>query len=109
MTKPIGPDDIAEHKLKTLPSYDVEAWNEIIAKNYSGSSSIVKQDDAIELIQEKYRIAHDSYDGRSRQMIFDEKWLEIEPLYEAEGWKVEYDKPDYNETYGAFFTFRKKR
>ncbi len=32
-------------------------------------------------------------------------WLNVEELYRAQGWTVTYDKPGYNESYPATFTF----
>lgn len=44
-----------------------------------------------------------------RQEIFDNGWLDIETVYEDSGWSVEYDKPGYNESYEASWTFKPKR
>ncbi len=44
----------------------------------------------------------------SSSEIYERHLLDVEPSYRAEGWEVEYDKPGYNETYEATFTFRKK-
>lgn len=55
-------------------------------------------DKAIELIQFEL--------GLSRQEIFDNRLLDVEDVFRSQGWKVEYDKPGYNESYPATFTFR---
>ena len=47
--------------------------------------------------------------GIKKGDIFTNNWLDIEPLYEDIGWKVTYDKPGFNETYEATFTFDKKK
>lgn len=47
--------------------------------------------------------------GMKRDELFDKGWMDIEPIYRKSGWRVEYDKPAYNETYPATFTFSKKR
>jgi len=41
--------------------------------------------------------------------IFDNHWLDVEPIFEDCGWKVEYDKPGFNENYPATFKFTPKR
>jgi hypothetical protein len=46
--------------------------------------------------------------GVSRQEVFDNQWLDIEDIYREAGWKVSYDKPAYNETYKAYFTFSRR-
>jgi hypothetical protein len=43
----------------------------------------------------------------TRAFIFSKGYLNFEELYEAQGWKVVYDKPAYNESYKANFTFIK--
>ena len=40
-----------------------------------------------------------------RKEIYDKNWLDVEDVYESAGWKVEYDKPGYNENYEPTFTF----
>jgi hypothetical protein len=40
--------------------------------------------------------------------VYAKGWLNFEAIYEEAGWKVVYDKPGYNETYDANFTFTKK-
>ena len=45
----------------------------------------------------------------TRQTVFDNGWLDVEEAHRAAGWRVEYDKPAYNESYDAFFVFSKRR
>ena len=42
----------------------------------------------------------------TRSTLFDNNWLDIEPIYRRAGWVVEYDKPAYCEDYPATFTFK---
>ncbi len=100
--KPISPNEIGALKAKTLPSEVIEAFNELIVKNWSGACAIIKQDEIVKLICAKLKIK-----PKDRQDVYDNHYLDVEDLYRAEGWRVEYDKPGYNETYEAFFKFRK--
>lgn len=100
MVKPVAPDEIAELKKKSFPYFVIETFNELIARSYSGGSATVYQDDAVALIVERGQA--------TRSEIFDKGWLNIEEIYRAEGWSVNYDKPGYNESYRAVFEFRKK-
>ncbi len=99
MTTPIRPDEINGTKLHSIPSQVIEAFNELITQKYNEGRAVVKQDDVIRLIQIKM--------GRSRENIFSEGLLNVEGIFREAGWKVEYDKPGYNETYPATFTFSK--
>ena len=45
-------------------------------------------------------------DGKlSKDMIFENHWLDFEPIFRKAGWKVSYDKPGYGENYKALFIF----
>jgi hypothetical protein len=99
MTKPITPSEVAAKKQTGFPDQVLEAFNELIAKNFSGNSATVSQDEVVKLMVKK---GLKSYD------IYDNNWLDVEGVYEKAGWKVVYDKPGYNEDYGAFFVFKKK-
>lgn len=107
MTKPIKPSEVGTLKQTVIPDFVFKTFNELIAKNFVGGSATVKQDDVLNVLSQ--------YCGDQenlpawRQKIFDEGWLNIEDAYRAEGWRVEYDKPGYNETYPATFKFSVKK
>lgn len=49
MTKPITPDEVVLIKEKTIPKEVIEAFNEIIGKNWNGSYSRFKQKDTMKI------------------------------------------------------------
>lgn len=104
--KPLSPKEAFE-KYDHMPDKVIETWNKLILKNRSGRTSIVKQNDAVEALRGAMSDEHQ--DLISRQEVFDEGWLEIEEVFRAAGWKVEYDKPAYCETYEATFTFTSRK
>jgi hypothetical protein len=53
MSNPIRPQDIVKQKVKLIPKEVIDAFNEMIAKNFTGTSSWFKQKDVVELIKEK--------------------------------------------------------
>lgn len=99
MVKPVSPGEVVVLKKKYIPDGVIEAFNLVIAKHYTGRSATFKQDEVVDLIVKTM--------GFERHEVFANKWLDVEELYEAEGWKVKYDKPAYCETYDATFTFKK--
>jgi hypothetical protein len=118
MIKPISPNEIAEHKAKIFPDFVIKSFNDLIAKNFSSGSAEVVQGDVIDEILKNWDLPIESsyrdddvhlLQSQRRKMIFDEGWLNVEEIYRAEGWLVEYDKPAYNESYRAFFEFRKAK
>lgn len=98
---PISPDDVGAVKTKNIPEWVFDVWDKLIAAAWDGRSSTIRQDTAKAAL-------HAANPGDPPVSIFDTGWLDIEPSYRAVGWSVVYDKPGYNESYEASFTFRKK-
>ncbi len=99
MTKPISPSQVGAAKASVFPSEVVDVFNHLITTYCVNGSSTFKQVDAIDLIRARLRV--------SRAKIMSNGWLNIEDLYRSVGWQVTYDKPGYNESYPATFTFSK--
>lgn len=97
--KPITPQEVSQ--VKQIPDFVIECFNNLIAKHYRSGRAKVIQNDVIAAI-----LATDPT-NLERHMIFDSGWLDVEEVYRATGWKVEYDKPAYCESYDAFFVFSK--
>jgi hypothetical protein len=98
MTKPIAPSEA--QALKVIPDLVIEAFNEAIQSNMKGKSAHFAQEAVVQMIERK---------GIKRKTIFEKGYLDVEQIFAKEGWKVEYDKPGFNETYEATFTFTAKK
>jgi hypothetical protein len=96
--KPIRPDEITEKKEQSFPDAVLESFNEIIVQNYYQGQASFKLGDVVKIMLSK---------GLRRKDIFDKHYLDVESVYRAQGWKVEFDSPGYNETYPATYTFKK--
>lgn len=93
MTKPITPEEV---KLGGhIPDEVIVAFNELIAESRGG---VVLQEAAITRIMSKMPDV-------TRHQMFEKGWLDVEDVYRSAGWKVTYDKPGYNESYAASWTF----
>ena len=102
MTKPIRPEDIPDQKQSDIPDLVIETFNKLIAQHYVRGVAKVMQNDIMAAICV-------AFEGNyTRQEIYEKGWMDIESLFEAHGWHVDYDKPGYNETYEACFTFSKQ-
>lgn len=111
--KPFSPTEAQVAKFRDyVPDFVIESVNETIAKNLdSDGCAKFKQDELVKLVISKMMAQeHNKYtEATARQTIFDNKWMDFEPLYREQGWKVDYDKPGYNESYPATFEFKPKR
>lgn len=104
--RPISPDQLTDAKSAAFPPEVFDAFNELICENMDGAEATIKQDDVVRRIIGKLGADAPQY---TRQQIFDRGWLNVEDAYRKAGWSVEYDKPGFNETYPATFTFKKGR
>lgn len=97
--KPIKPEETVGLKKSMIPDEVIQSFNEMIAQNMSCGRSSFKQKDVVALIASK---------GIDINELYEKQWLDVEDVFRAEGWIVEYDKPGFNESYDAVFTFRLK-
>lgn len=96
---PLKPQDVAKEKQASIPDEVLECFNQVILEEYYNGYASIKQEDVVNLMISK---------GLDRNEIFKKGWLNVEDIYRKAGWKVEYDKPAYNESYPASFSFSAK-
>lgn len=101
---PIKPSEVGKHQLVLLPDFVMEAFNGMIASRCVNGRAKFTQDEVITAI-----IACCTTQLITRKMVFDNHWLDIEAAYREMGWKVEYTKPDYTESFDPYFEFTVKR
>lgn len=92
--QPITPEQAIKNKINHIPREVIEAFNKHITMNFDGKRATVVQKDVVATIKSLMKIDH-----------IDFSWLNVEKIYEQNGWIVKYDKPGYNESYDAFFVF----
>lgn len=105
MSGPIRPDQVLKAKAAQIPEFVFEAFNAMITKNWNGRSARVDQSEVLAEIRFRQVDAEPRYRGLDP---FVEHWLDVESVYRTAGWRVDYDKPGFNESYEAFFVFEKK-
>lgn len=97
--RPIKPEEVRARRIDFIPSIIFETINTMICEKFDGKHATLKQKDILN------RVCNES-SGLTRQEIFDKHYLDIiKSFYREQGWKVEYDKPGYNESYPATFKF----
>lgn len=117
--EPITPEQ-AELKLE-LPPAVIRAFNRLISERYSVGGARILQSEAVAAVLDELK-----KDGVTKpnlkplssddtlqvpltpQDVYNRGWLDVESVYRNAGWTVNYDKPGYNESYEAFFVFKKR-
>lgn len=97
--KPLTPAEIREHA-SPIPGIVFDVFNAFIARGAGIRAVTVTQEEVVRMLTQH---------GFTSREIFDRHLLDVEPAYEAAGWKVVYDKPGHNETYEPTWTFTPKR
>ena len=105
--KPITPQEAEEARKNAVPSFVIEAVNKLLKKKWDGQKAIITQEEIINEMKPNSSLGLVNYISFRRQ-VFANHWLDFEKIYEESGWKVEYDKPSYSESYKAYFKFTKK-
>lgn len=93
------PQEVMSAWTARLPQEIFIAVNELLVKKWKGINNpiTIKQEEIIESL------------SLGRDKIFENHWLDFEPFYEKNGWKVEYTKPFLGETFEPYFTFEPKK
>jgi hypothetical protein len=97
--RPITPAEVADLQQELLPPEVLEVFNRCIGETALHGNAIVLQEDVVDALVRR---------GLERSVIFKKGWLNVEDIYRQAGWEVLYDKPGYNESYAASFTFKAK-
>ena len=109
--KPITPHEVPKAREAYIPPEVIEAFNNLITKHFVRNAATFNQDMVIDeilsIMNGPASCGKADHVTVTRHMIFENKWLDIEPLFSNYGWKVEYESPAYCETFKAYFTFRK--
>ena len=99
MPGPIKPKEVQGKKNESIPEEVFEVINAMILEDWDGRSATVSQ---IEAGRRAAKVL-----GITTGELYKRKLLDIEDIYRKAGWKVEFDKPGYNESYEAHFIFKK--
>lgn len=101
MSGPISPKEATDLHESGIPTAVFDVVNKILAEKFSGDGEVyILQDEVVDALVDL---------GLKKSDLFEKRWLDIEAHYRKAGWKVEYDKPAYCETYKASWTFSRKR
>lgn len=103
--KPITPDEVVDRKINAMPDEMLQAVNDLIAKNWNGSEASFKVE---EIVSQYFIITGKRKTPTARVKLFDNHWLDIEPIYREAGWIVRFESPDYTEDFPSYFVLTMK-
>lgn len=97
---PLNPKDIIDNIETSFPSFVIEAINNVLKRNFRGNQVNISQD---EILKEIVKLSPKRI---TKDKVFNNSWMDFEPLYRKYGWEVRYDGPGYNESYEPFYIFK---
>jgi hypothetical protein len=95
MSKPLSPKEVLNKHVTSIPSFVIDAVNELLIKKVkcNGSICIYQEDIKAEVLK---------YSDE-----FNIRWLDFEPLYREVGWDVVYRKGAWNDPNdNSYFDFK---
>lgn len=99
MTKPFTPAEARAAQIKRIPPEVVAVFNEALAEGIGDGKSVV-----LRVADMATRVADKT--GISRDALFANKYLDIEPLFREQGWKVKWEGNDFGD--GGYWLFEVK-
>lgn len=97
--KPLSPNEVVFE----IPDFVIEAVNTLIKKNYRGTEFTIYAKDII-------AEGRKSGNPDSIKDWYDEKWMDFEKLFEANGWTVRYESPSRGESdFEPYYSFKPKK
>ena len=96
MSKPITPTEALKAAVERIPADVFKVFNALIRQKVVSGRAVIDQDDVVRLLEDL---------GHKRSDIFANGWLDVESAFEAAGWKVTYDKPQYWQSSSPTFVF----
>lgn len=93
---PIKPSEVK----RIIPEVVFDCFNQLINERFISGEAVIRQADVVALLKSK---------GFDHDDVYKKGWLDVEDAYRAAGWKVDYEKPGFNEAGEAYFTFSKKK
>lgn len=97
-TKLITPAEAKASAESTIPDAVFMVFNKLLAERYDRNGISIQEKEVVELILK-------GDPSLTSEQLYKHHWLDVEPLYRKAGWKVDYDKPGYNETYEPSWIF----
>lgn len=101
-TKALSPTDIIKDLDSIIPESVITAVNNLLKEKYRGHSVTLKQKEIVSAI-----IKLDP--TLKRDKIFDNNYLDFEPIFAKAGWTVKYNSPDRDESFEEYFEFTPKK
>ena len=94
---PITPEEVIPKRKNLIPNEVFEVFDDLIVKNFSGTRAMVMQDVVVGILEDR---------GFSRQQLYDNHYLDVEPYYREAGWQVTYNKKCIGDSFDSHYIFQ---
>lgn len=117
--RPFTPEEAKASKVAAIPKAVIQIFNTFLSTRYTGENGniTITLNEVVAAVLMALKEEGEGYPestrpywcSASKNDLFENRWLDIEPVFEKAGWNVHYDKPGFNESYEATWTFSKKK
>ena len=105
----IKPNEVLPAVANAIPEFVIEVFNGLIKKNFNGYSADVKLEDAklavIEAIKHNNPEHANLGDRELRDFLMERRYMDVEPVFQAAGWKVEFNKQCIGDNFASHYVF----
>lgn len=102
MVAPITPKEMIEREGCHIPSFVIEAFNDLIQKRFSKSKARFTWSEIKEEVAK--RLPADV----TLQQAMSNNWFDVEPVFRRSGWNVVYDHQSYGDSQESHYVFTAK-
>lgn len=106
----LKPKEVAPSIASCIPEYVVEVYNDLIRKNFNGHSAQVKLEDAKQAVSRAVVQQNPEFElSVARSFAEENRYWDIEPIFEDAGWKVEFNKKCIGDNFDSHYVFSIRR
>jgi hypothetical protein len=105
----IKPNEVMATVASSIPEFVIEVFNDLIKKHFNGYSARFDLEEAklavIEAIKKNNPEHAHLGDREHRSFLMERRYMDVEPVFEKAGWKVEFNKQCIGDNFASHYVF----
>lgn len=100
--KPLTPAEVAYKTANAIPDFVISVVNDLLVKKYRAGVATLYQQEVVDQLRATRA-------GLTKEEIYDNGYLDFEPIFSKQGWSVGYHKPGWDEDFEPYWIFVAQR